>query len=161
MSTHVTELFAKASTLSDKDRATLAGLLIESLESETDPDVEEAWCMALLKQCRGKSLGPSFFDVPNEPQNNSTHRGGDRDSRSAGMVRGAKCSGCTCIVQELMSMVVLADRSPASWTGSFGNTRRIVFPHFPFSLVFRMKGETIEIVAIAHQRRRPQYWRDR
>jgi putative addiction module component (TIGR02574 family) len=43
MSTHVTELFAKASALSDKDRATLAGLLIESLESETDPDVEEAW----------------------------------------------------------------------------------------------------------------------
>jgi putative addiction module component (TIGR02574 family) len=43
MSTHVTDLFAKASALSDKDRATLAGLLIESLESETDPDVEEAW----------------------------------------------------------------------------------------------------------------------
>jgi putative addiction module component (TIGR02574 family) len=43
MSTHVTELFAKASALSDKDRATLAGLLIESLESEVDPDVEEAW----------------------------------------------------------------------------------------------------------------------
>lgn len=43
MSTHVTELFAKASTLSEKERATLAGLLIESLESETDPDVEEAW----------------------------------------------------------------------------------------------------------------------
>jgi putative addiction module component (TIGR02574 family) len=43
MSTHVTELFAKASILSEKERATLAGLLIESLESETDPDVEEAW----------------------------------------------------------------------------------------------------------------------
>jgi len=43
MSTHVTELFEKASSLSDKDRATLAGLLIESLESEVDPDVEEAW----------------------------------------------------------------------------------------------------------------------
>ena len=43
MSTHVAELFAKASALSDKDRATLAGLLIESLESEIDPDVEEAW----------------------------------------------------------------------------------------------------------------------
>ena len=64
-------------------------------------------------------------------------------------------------VQELMSMVVLADRSPESWTRSVGNTRRIVFPHFPFSLVFRMRGETIEIVAVAHQRRRPQYWRDR
>jgi putative addiction module component (TIGR02574 family) len=43
MSTHVTELFAQASLLSDEDRATLAGLLIESLESEVDPDVEGAW----------------------------------------------------------------------------------------------------------------------
>jgi len=43
MSTHVTELFEKASTLSESERATLAGLLIESLESEFDPDVEEAW----------------------------------------------------------------------------------------------------------------------
>ena len=43
MSTHVTELFAQASNLSERERATLAGLLIESLESEIDPDVEEAW----------------------------------------------------------------------------------------------------------------------
>ena len=43
MSTHVTELFEKASNLSENERATLAGLLIESLESEFDPDVEEAW----------------------------------------------------------------------------------------------------------------------
>ena len=43
MSTHVSELFAQASELSEKERATLAGLLIESLESEIDPDVEEAW----------------------------------------------------------------------------------------------------------------------
>jgi putative addiction module component (TIGR02574 family) len=32
-----------ASALSEQERATLAGLLIESLESEVDPDVEEAW----------------------------------------------------------------------------------------------------------------------
>jgi len=43
MSTHITELFEKASILSEKDRATLAGLLIESLESEVDSDVEDAW----------------------------------------------------------------------------------------------------------------------
>ena len=43
MSTHVTELFEKASSLSEQERATLAGLLIDSLESEIDPDVEEAW----------------------------------------------------------------------------------------------------------------------
>jgi len=43
MNTHITELFAQASNLSERERATLAGLLIESLESEIDPDVEEAW----------------------------------------------------------------------------------------------------------------------
>jgi putative addiction module component (TIGR02574 family) len=43
MNTHVIELFERASTLSDQERAALAGLLIESLESEVDPDVEEAW----------------------------------------------------------------------------------------------------------------------
>ena len=43
MSTHVTELFAKASILSDEKRTTLTNLLIESLKSEVDSDVEEAW----------------------------------------------------------------------------------------------------------------------
>jgi toxin ParE1/3/4 len=64
-------------------------------------------------------------------------------------------------VQELSGMMALAARSPESWPESFGNTRQIVFPRFPFNLVFRIKGETIEIVAVAHQRRRPSYWSDR
>jgi len=37
------ELFEKASRLSEQERATLAGLLIESLEGEADPGVEQAW----------------------------------------------------------------------------------------------------------------------
>jgi len=50
MSTHVTELFAKASILSEQERATLAGLLIESLESEVDPDVEETWRVEIQRR---------------------------------------------------------------------------------------------------------------
>ena len=64
-------------------------------------------------------------------------------------------------VQELSSMVVLAARSPESWPKSAANTRRIVFPRYPFDLVFRIRGETVEIVAVAHQRRRPAYWQYR
>ena len=64
-------------------------------------------------------------------------------------------------VQELSSMVALAARSPETWPRGHGNTRHIVFPRFPFDLVFRRKGETVEIVAVAHQRRQPRYWRDR
>ena len=50
MSTHVTELFERASALSEQERATLAGLLIESLESEIDPDVEEAWRLEIERR---------------------------------------------------------------------------------------------------------------
>ena len=64
-------------------------------------------------------------------------------------------------VHELASMVTLATRSPESWPRISGNIRRIVFPSFPFDLIFRTKGETLEIVAVAHQRRRPFYWRNR
>ena len=39
----VLELFEKAADLPEEDRATLAGLLIESLESEVDEGVEGAW----------------------------------------------------------------------------------------------------------------------
>jgi putative addiction module component (TIGR02574 family) len=37
------QVLRDASELPERDRATLAGLLIESLESEREPDVEAAW----------------------------------------------------------------------------------------------------------------------
>jgi putative addiction module component (TIGR02574 family) len=43
MSTPVSELFRQASELNEHDRATLAGLLLESLECEVDENVESAW----------------------------------------------------------------------------------------------------------------------
>ena len=39
----VVELFNRAADLPEEDRATLAGLLIESLDTEIDEGVEEAW----------------------------------------------------------------------------------------------------------------------
>jgi toxin ParE1/3/4 len=64
-------------------------------------------------------------------------------------------------VHELNLVIVRAAQSPESWPKVFGGARRIVFPHFPFNLVFRMNGDVVEIVAVAHQRRRPSYWRNR
>ncbi|MDA1128175.1 MAG: addiction module protein [Chloroflexi bacterium] len=43
MSTPVGDLFMQASNLDEQDRATLAGLLSESLEHEVDEDIESAW----------------------------------------------------------------------------------------------------------------------
>jgi putative addiction module component (TIGR02574 family) len=57
MSTHVTELFKQASNLSEQERATLAGLLIESLETEVDPDVEEAWRVEIERRVAELNAG--------------------------------------------------------------------------------------------------------
>jgi putative addiction module component (TIGR02574 family) len=43
MSTPVGDLFRRASALDDKDRASLAGVLLESLEYEVDEAAEAAW----------------------------------------------------------------------------------------------------------------------
>lgn len=43
MAMSLVELFREAGDLDERDRAALAGLLLESLETEPDPDVEAAW----------------------------------------------------------------------------------------------------------------------
>jgi putative addiction module component (TIGR02574 family) len=50
MAIELRQLFREALELTDNDRATLAGLLIESLEAPPDPDVESAW--AEEAECR-------------------------------------------------------------------------------------------------------------
>jgi plasmid stabilization system protein ParE len=40
-------------------------------------------------------------------------------------------------------------------------TRRAVLRRFPFSVVFRDASDGLEIVAVAHGRRNPGYWRGR
>jgi len=39
--------------------------------------------------------------------------------------------------------------------------RYFVLDIFPFSLIYRIEPERIWIVAVAHQSRRPNYWRER
>ena len=43
MARDLKQLFREAFDLPENERATLAGLLIESLEPPPDPDVEQAW----------------------------------------------------------------------------------------------------------------------
>lgn len=50
------------------------------------------------------------------------------------------------------------------WRGPLGErgVRRLLMRRFPFSVVFVTAGaEDAVVLAIAHQRRRPNYWRDR
>lgn len=64
-------------------------------------------------------------------------------------------------LQDLDDCVTAAREFPESG-GPYGNTiRRRLFQRFPFSLVYDPKPEEIVIVAVAHDRRQPGYWRQR
>lgn len=39
--------------------------------------------------------------------------------------------------------------------------RRLVMQRFPYHLVYTVVGEELCVLAFAHQRRRPGYWRER
>jgi len=57
MSKDVRDIFRDASALSEQDRATLAGLLIESLEAEPDADVEAAWAAEIARRVADLDAG--------------------------------------------------------------------------------------------------------
>ena len=42
-----------------------------------------------------------------------------------------------------------------------GAIRRKIVGRFPYSILYRMDKDEIIVVAVAHQRRRPGYWRGR
>lgn len=39
--------------------------------------------------------------------------------------------------------------------------RRIPLRRFPFGIIYRVQGDTLRILALAHRRQRPGYWRKR
>jgi putative addiction module component (TIGR02574 family) len=57
MTRSVVELFTEASGLEDNERAALAGLLLESLETPPDPDVEAAWAQEIDRRVRQIDAG--------------------------------------------------------------------------------------------------------
>ena len=47
---------------------------------------------------------------------------------------------------------------PDAWPPYLDNTRRKLLRRFPFALVYRVKDEHLQVLAVAHQHRRPGYW---
>ena len=51
--------------------------------------------------------------------------------------------------------------SPLRWPRLHGRYRRFVLGRFPFNIVYMLYRDCLEVVAIAHHRRRPGYWAGR
>jgi toxin ParE1/3/4 len=52
-------------------------------------------------------------------------------------------------------------RNPRRWPRLRDSYRRYLLGRFPFSVVYRERPGHVEVVAIAHHRKRPAYWAQR
>ena len=52
-------------------------------------------------------------------------------------------------------------KSPNRWPVLYKGARRVQVGRFPFSIVYRESSDLIEVIAVAHQMRRPNHWEDR
>ena len=50
---------------------------------------------------------------------------------------------------------------PNSWPRSSHRTRRCLCNRFPYSVIYRHTENELTIYAVAHQKRKPGYWKDR
>lgn len=62
---------------------------------------------------------------------------------------------------ELRSMLERIQQGPRQFPMLAFNTRSVVLSRFPYLVVFRETKSEIEVIAVAHGRRRPGYWRER
>ncbi len=63
------------------------------------------------------------------------------------------------LVDEFEAIARLLDESPKAWRIELPpDIRRAPPKRFPLSIVYRERPDGFQVLAIAHQRRRPHYW---
>jgi plasmid stabilization system protein ParE len=65
------------------------------------------------------------------------------------------------LLDEVAEAFILSKEFPEAPPSIGGGFRRILLRRFPFGLIYRIEDGEIVIVAVAHNSRRPRYWRDR
>jgi len=64
-------------------------------------------------------------------------------------------------VAEVRRGVTFITENPFVAASAGSGIRRKVLNHFPYSLLHAVESELVVIVAVAHHKRRPRYWRGR
>ncbi len=64
-------------------------------------------------------------------------------------------------IDDLQSAIQNISQFPDSAPLIQGRVRKKLLIKFPYSIVYSVRPDGIRILAVAHQKRRPFYWRDR
>jgi plasmid stabilization system protein ParE len=73
----------------------------------------------------------------------------------------ASVTVASAFLAEFTRAARLLDSNPGLGTSTLRGRRIFPMRRFPYSLVYRDADDGVRIAAIAHQRRRPGYWRGR
>lgn len=64
-------------------------------------------------------------------------------------------------MDELDVAIEAIQRSPERMAAYLHGTQRYLLKRFPYVIDFRVTGELIQVIAVAHGRQRPGYWQRR
>jgi plasmid stabilization system protein ParE len=62
---------------------------------------------------------------------------------------------------EIIEAIEQIVKAPHTWPIYLYHTRRFPLHRFPYKVIYRELPSSIQILAVAHVRRRPGYWKDR
>ena len=65
------------------------------------------------------------------------------------------------LAQEVDVAISRLSEGPMQYAAAEHGTRRLVLPRFPFNIFYRVGATEVVIVAIAHHKRKPDYWTKR
>ena len=64
-------------------------------------------------------------------------------------------------MDELDRAVQAISLSPGQWPQVEERAQRYLLQRFPYAVIYRAQAERVLVIAVAHMRRRPGYWRKR
>ena len=62
---------------------------------------------------------------------------------------------------EALEAIDLLETDALMWPEDEDQIRRYILRHFPYTVFYEIDGKTVTVLAVAHQRRKPRYWRER
>jgi len=65
------------------------------------------------------------------------------------------------LLVETLKTFKLITRFPQAWHPLTAQTRRCRLNRFPYSVIYTVEDDHLLVIAIAHQHRKPRYWRAR
>jgi toxin ParE1/3/4 len=68
-------------------------------------------------------------------------------------------SAAVNFVAEIDNAIELITASPRRWPSAEPGARKFVLQRFPYAIVYRERILDVQVLAIAHGHRRPEYWK--